>query len=253
MVEWARVDRHRVLIATPDRAWVKVVSPFDPFAQPMLNGGSPGTTAMLLDAAIGIFQRARLEAPAPPLTIDEYVQRVLACYHGGAATPPLMIRAAERFAAAGRHDLETWARAVAVDEAHDHLALADLAELGFPAAAVRHIPCPTWKAAAIGYFAACVDGPEPVACLGYVYALERTAALIEASYVEAIEAFLGPGVNATRCLRWHSSLGEEPGHVERLLKTIVALPAAERTCVVRSAYEASRVLFAGVPAGAEQA
>ena len=252
MVEWAQVDPHTVIIATPERAWVHVISPLDPFAQPMANGGSAATTGMLLDAAIGVFQRPRLEATAPPLTIDEYVQRVLACYYGGAATPPLMLRAADRFAAAGRHDLEAWARAVAVDEAHDHLALADLAELGYPAETVRTMPCPTWKAAAIAYFGACVESDEPVSCLGYVYALERAAALIEPSYVEAIDTFLGPGVNATRCLRWHSSLGEEPGHVERLLKTIVALTAGERVSVARAAYEASRILFAGDPVGANR-
>lgn len=248
MIEWAEVAPGTVMIATADRAWIHRVSPFDLFAESMAGAGSIETTRMLLDAAIGVFQRPRLDGVAPPLTMDEYVQRVLACYYGGKATPPLMLRAAERFRVAGRHDLESWGRAVAVDEDHDHLALADLVELGYPPEVVDTMPCPAFKAAAIEYFEACVDGDEPVSCMGYVYALERAAALIERSYVEAIEAWLGPGVNATRCLRWHSSVGDEPHHVERLLRAIVSLPASERACVARSAYQASRILFAGVPA-----
>ncbi len=250
MIEWVEVAPGTVLIATADRAWLHHLTLADPFALPMTGEGSLDTTGSLLDAAIGAFQRPRLAQPARALTIEEYTQRVLACYYGGKATPPLMRRAAERFRRVGRYELAAWAEATAVDEDHDHLALADLAELGFPADVVETMPCPPWKADAIAYFEACVDGDEPVSCMGYVYALERAAALIEASYVEAIEAFLGPDVNATRCLRWHSSLGEEPGHVARLLVAIVALPATERTCVARTVYEASHILFGGpYPAG----
>ncbi len=105
------------------------------------------------------------------------------------------------------------------------------------------MPCPQPMRAAIEHFEACVDGDTPVACLGYAYALERPASLLEASYVEAVEKLLPATVDATRCLRWHSSLGEEAGHVDALLGVIAALPAPDRATVVRAAYETAQILF----------
>jgi hypothetical protein len=252
MVEWVEVAAGTALIATADEAWLHVLSPFDPFAEPMTGEGSIETTRSLLDAAIGLFQHERLQKPAPPLTVEGYVERVLACYHGGHATPPLLRRVAERFRAAGRDDLEAWARMTARDEDHDHLALADLAVLGYPPDVVEKTPCPPLMAAALAYFEGCVVGDRPVSCLGYVYALERPASLILPSYVEAIETLLGPDVKATRCLRWHSGLGEEPGHVDRLLETIASLPAEDRACVTRAVYETSQIMFGDPPAVRER-
>lgn len=181
MIEWAEVAPGTVLVATVDRAWLHYLSPVDPFTQPMVGSGSIETTRRLLDAAIGLFQHQQLQKTAPPLTVEGYVERVLACYHGGRATPPLLRRAAERFRAAGRHELEAWARATAQAEDHDHLALADLAELGYPPDIVQTMPCPATMAAAVAYFEGCVDSDRPVSCLGYIYALERPAALVQAS------------------------------------------------------------------------
>lgn len=238
-----------MLIATVDRAWLHRLSPVDPFAHPQVGPGSLEAVGTLLDGAIGLFQHQRLSAAAPPLTVEAYVERVAACYYGGRATPPLLRRAAERFAAAGREDLARWSRRTAGAEDHDHLALADLEELGYPPDLVETIPCPPTMEKAIRYFTDCVEGPAPVSCLGYVYALERPAALVEASYVEAIEKLLGPTVNATRCLRWHSSVGEEPHHIDILLRVIAGLPADDRTTVVRAVYETSRIMFADSPPG----
>jgi hypothetical protein len=154
-----------------------------------------------------------------------------------------MRRAARRFALDGRGDLAGWALAVAQDEDHDHLALADLAELGYPPDIVA-MPCPQPMRAAIEYFEACVDGNTPVSCLGYAYALERPAALVDASYVDAVRTVLPPNVDATRCLRWHSSLGEEPGHIDSLLRVIAGLPAGDRAAVAQAAYETAQILFA---------
>ena len=244
MIEWAEVAPGTVLMATADEAWLHRLAPLDPFARPMEGPGSVGTTRALLDAAIGFFQHRRLAKTAPALTRDGYVERLLGYYHGGHATPPLLRRAAERFEAGGRPDLVAWARATAEDEDHDHFALADLAELGFPPEVVVRLPCPPFMAALIAYFEACVNGPEPMSCLGYIYALERSSSLIQGSYIDAIDRLLGPGLNATRCLRWHSSLGAEPAHVDRLLGTVASLAAEDRSCVVRAVHGTSRILFA---------
>jgi hypothetical protein len=216
----------------------------DPFAHAKVGAGSVETVGTLLDGAIGFFQERQLSAVAPPLTVETYVERVAACYYGGRATPPLLQRAAERFTRAGREELAAWARATAHAEDHDHLALGDLEELGYPPELVETIPCPPRMQAALDYFARCVEGPTPVSCLGYVYALERPAALVQASYVEEVERLLGPTVNATRCLRWHSSVGEEPHHIEILLNVIAGLPVEDRAVVARTVYETSRIMFA---------
>jgi hypothetical protein len=251
--EWAEVGPGLVLIATGDRAWLHRLSPGDLFAHPKVGLGSLEAVGTLLDGAIGLFQHQRLRASAPPLTVEAYIERVAACYYGGRATPPLLRRAAERFSAAGRDDLARWASTTARAEDHDHLALADLEELGYPAELVETIPCPPTMQAAIGYFEGCVEGAHPVSCLGYVYALERPAALVEASYVEAIEKLLGPTLKATRCLRWHSSLGEEPHHIDILLRVIAGLPAEDRVAVARAVYETARIMFADAAAGGDDA
>lgn len=248
MIEWAEVAPGTVLVASSDRAWLHNPSPFDPFAQPMTGSGSIETTRALLDAAISVFQHQRLQTEAPPLRVDQYVQRVLACYYGGTSTPPLLRRAAQGFRAAGRHDLEAWALETARAEDHDHLALADLAELGYPPDVVETLPLPQCMAGLLAYFETCVDGARPVSCMGYVYALERPSSLVQASYVEAIEKLLGPEINATRCLRWHSSLGPEPDHIDHLLEVVASLPASDRACVARAVYETSRILFADAAA-----
>lgn len=249
MTEWAEVAPGLVLVATAERAWLHRLSPVDPFAQPKVGRGRVETVAALLDGAIGLFQYQRLTAVAPPLTVEAYVERVAACYYGGRATPPLLRRAAERFGSAGREDLARWARTTARAEDHDHLALADLEELGYPPELVETIPCPPTMQAALDYFKGCVEGPAPVSCLGYVYALERPAALVEASYVEAIEKLLGPRINATRCLRWHSSMGEEPHHIDILLNLIAGLPPEDRVAVARAVYETSWIMFSDRPDG----
>lgn len=244
MIEWAEVAPGTLLMASADEAWLHRLAPLDPFARPMEGPGSVETTRSLLDAAIGYFQHRRLAQTAPALTREGYAERLVGYYHGGHTTPPLLRRAAERFEAASRPELVAWARATAADEDHDHFVLADLAELGYPPEVVPTLTCPPFMAALIAYFEACVDGPAPVACLGYIYALERSSSLIQASYIEAIDRLLGPGIKATRCLRWHSCVGAEPAHVDRLLGTIAALPAGDRSCVVRAAYDTSRILFA---------
>lgn len=244
MIEWAEVAPGTVLMATAETAWLHRLAPLDPFARPMDGPGAVETTRTLLDAAIGFFQRRRLAQAAPALTKEGYAERLVGYYHGGHTTPPLLRRAAQRFEGAGRPELVAWARATAEDEDHDHFALADLGELGYPPGVVPTLPCPPFMAALIAYFEACVDGPEPVACLGYIYAVERSSSLIQPSYIEAIDRLLGPGVRATRCLRWHSSMGAEPVHVDRLLGTVAALPAGDRCRVVRAVYETSRILFA---------
>lgn len=249
MVEWAQVAPGTVLVATAEQAWLHHPGPFDPFAAPMTAAGSRASTQRLLDAAIAVFQHERLQQPAPPLTVEGYVERVLACYHGGHATPRLLRRAAERFRSADRPELARWALDTARDEDHDHLALADLAALGYPPDTVALMPCPSTMAAGIEYFARCIEGANPVSCVGYIYALERPSSLIQASYIEAIEALLGPDIEATRCLRWHSSLGDEAAHAERRLDLIAGLPAEDRIAITRAVYETARIFFgdAGSP------
>jgi hypothetical protein len=241
---WAEVDPGHVLIATRDRAWLHRLAPGDPFAHPMCDAGTPEATMTLLDAAIGAFQRQRLRQIAPPLTVEAYVERLLDNYVAGHSTPRLLRRVADRFVATERPDLAAWAREAARAEDHEHLILADLAELDYPVELVESVPGSARVQAAVAYFEECVENDRPVSCLGYVYALERPAALVSASYVEAIETLLGPTVNACRCVRAHSALGVEPDHVETLLNLIVSLPGEDRTCVARAVYDTSRILFA---------
>lgn len=129
-----------------------------------------------------------------------------------------MEEASQRFAAAGRERLAQWAAQKAIEErGHDQLALLDLQSLGYQVEVVETLVPPSAKVL-LDYFTRSVQTPEPIACVGYSYTMERLALLIGKEYIQMIEALLPSGTSATRCLRVHSALGSDGSTSRRLLK-----------------------------------
>jgi pyrroloquinoline quinone (PQQ) biosynthesis protein C len=158
------------------------------------------------------------------------------------ATPPLMREASSHFAAAGRGSLARWAETKALEEdGHDTLALLDLAALGHDAARLVERVRPEVGQALVAYFAAHARAPDPVACVGYAYALERLALEIDAAQVARVEAVLPPGVRATRCLRVHSAHGSDRRHVSEAVAFVATLSPDERTAIARAVYETAAI------------
>jgi len=261
LFEWAAVTPGTVVVATAARAFLhrSDIPGEGAFSTPMQGPGSPATTRNLLDAAIGAGQRAaadRLERPGelrpdpPPMTVHRWAWRLAGYYWTTHATPRLMTEAAARFAAEGRGALARWAeRKVADERGHDDLALRDLRALGYSAEAVVAALVPETATALVRYFTDCVRDADPVGCVGYAYALERLALTRGRAYLERIESILPRGVDATRCLRVHSSAGSDARHVDETVSLASGLSPAERTRIAVASYETTILCY--LPAGGE--
>jgi hypothetical protein len=257
-VEWARVAPDRVIVATPEAAWVHRPARGlpDEFDTPMTGQGSVATTMRLLDGAIGAACVGRRPTPAAAtLTPLRWAWRLAGYYRTTDATTRLLPEAAGRFRAAGRTALESWARTRTREErGHDRLALRDIRALGYDPDLVVARFDPPGASALVRYFTQAVqDAPDPIGCVGYAYALERLAMERGLREVDAVQAMLPPGVNATRCLRVHSAAGSDASHVADTLRMVARLSPAERAAVARATYQTARLFYRpGAPMPADR-
>ncbi len=249
-IEWAQISPSKVVVATEDRAWLyQPQSAEDPFAQPMKVVGNFATTKRLLDTAIAAAKFAVKSNVRPPaLTLSRWIWRLAGAYHQTSPVPNLMKDAAKGFAAHSRFDLEKWALEKAEEEkGHDLLALKDIQSLGYNAEAVVKTLVPPAAVALMDYFTRSVQDRDPIDCVGYTYTMERLSLGIDEDYIQKIEAILPPKINATRCLRVHSSIGADAGHVDENVSMIAGLSASERTRIARACYETALMCFSPPP------
>ena len=248
--EWAQIAPGKVVIATPERTWLyQPRSAEDRFAHPMECTGSLATTQRLLDGAIAAAKYAANSNQRPPaLTSTRWIWRLAGAYHMTSSAPNLMRNAAKGFAANGRSDLEEWALEKAKEETgHDLLALKDIQSLGYDSEAVVKTLVPPVAKALMDYFSRSVKDEDPIDCVGYAYAMERLSLGIGEDYIQKVEAILPPEINATRCLRVHSSVGADAGHVDENVSMIVRLTASERSRVAQACYETALMCFSPPP------
>ncbi len=85
----------------------------------------------------------------------------------------------------------------------------------------------------------------PIGSIGYSYCLERIAALKEDSDIDNVRALCPEGVDATRFLRSHSSLGSEAAHVDETIEFVASLPANDRIKVVQETYRSALIMAEG--------
>ncbi|MFO0589693.1 MAG: hypothetical protein U0441_19295 [Polyangiaceae bacterium] len=228
----------------------------DPFAAPMIGRGDPASTRHLLDGAIFSARPPASEGSSAPrktkpkLTLARWLYRLAGSYRTTEATPRLLLEAADRFAAAGNARLAKWARDKAREETgHDRLAVRDIAALGYDAEELVYHVRPAKSVALVEHFTSTVRAPDgPLDAVGYSYMLERLALTRGPADIAAVRSVLPPGVDATRCLRVHSSLGSDRAHVEETATLVAALPASVRARVARACHAAATVYFTQTPA-----
>ena len=248
--EWAQITLGKVVVATPERAWLyQPRSLSDRFAQPMTGAGSFATTRKLLDTAIAAAQYAVKSNMRPPaLTTTRWVWRLAGAYHMTNPVPKLMRDAAKGFAANSRFDLEEWALEKAEEETgHDLLALRDIQSLGYKSEAVVKTLFPPAAVALMDYFSRSVKDEDPIDCVGYTYTMERLSLGIGEDYIQKVEELIPSGIRATRCLRVHSSVGADAGHVDENVSMIARLTPSERSRVARACYETALMCFSPPP------
>ena len=219
----------------------------DPFAMPMTGVGSAGSTVGLLDGAINlgfVGIEKRLARPEP--TVAAYIVALVGAYHTSVDTPRNLRRAASRFNELGRPEVAAYLEERAREETgHDRLALKDLRALGVPGERLVANFIPEGIKPLCKRFDDLCAEDYPIGSIGYSYCLERIAALKQETDIARVRALCPEGVDATRFLRSHSSLGSEASHVAETIEFVATLPASDRIKVVQETYESSLLLAEG--------
>jgi hypothetical protein len=234
VTEWVKVTGDISIIAcesgevwfhTPGGAKEKV----DPFATPMTGVGAMGSTVGLLDGALNLgFAGIEKRLARPDPTIAGYIVALVGAYHTSVHTPQNLRRAASRFNELGRPEVAAYLEVRAREETgHDRLALKDLRALGVPGERLVANFIPEGIKPLCKRFDDLCAEDYPIGCIGYSYCLERTAALKQKTDIEKVQALCPDGVDATRFLRSHSSLGSEASHVVR--RSSLSLPFLRMT------------------------
>ncbi len=252
VTEWVNVAGYISIIARESgEVWFHTPSgtkeEVDPFTTPMTGVGAVGSTVGLLDGAINLGFAGiekRLARPVP--TVAGYIVALVGAYHTSVDTPRNLQRSARRFNDLGRPEVAAYLEERAREETgHDRLALKDLRALGLPAERLVANFIPEGiKPLCKRFDDLCVQD-YPIGCIGYSYCLERIAALKQKIDVEKVQALCPDGVDATRFLRSHSSLGSEATHVEDTIEFVASLPANDRIRVVQETYESALIMAEG--------
>jgi hypothetical protein len=252
VTEWVNVTGDISIIARESgEVWFHTPSGtkegVDPFATPMTGVGAVGSTVGLLDGAINLgFSGIEKGLARPDPTLVGYIVAVVGAYHTSVHTPRNLQCAAMRFNELGRPEVAAYLEERAREETgHDRLALKDLRALSLPAERLVANFIPEGiKPLCKRFDDLCVQD-YPIGCIGYSYCLERIAALKQKTDVEKVQALCPDGVDATRFLRSHSSLGSEVMHVEETIEFVASLPANDRIRVVRETYESALIMAEG--------
>ena len=238
--ESARIVPDEVVVKKASHTWVDRPGP----------GLVKAKTRELLDGAVargitlGKREAVSSSSRPPALTPLRWVYRLAGAYHLTHPTPRLMEEAAQRFDKADRERLKQWAAQKAREEGgHDRLALIDLETMGYQAKLVVEALFPPVAAALVDYFSSSVYAPDPIGCVGYFYAMERLATGIDEKYIRAVNSLLPPGIQATRCLRVHSSVGSDMEHVEETVEMVAGLTPEERARVAAACCETALLCF----------
>lgn len=205
----------------------------------------------LLDGAILAAWRDVSPVSMPPvLTPMRWLWRLAGSYYTTRDTPRLLRQAAERFVAAGRWELAQWASERATEEeGHDQLALLDIKSMGYDPQLVVSRLAPPAALDLVNYFSRQVNATDPIGCVGYAYVLERLATRTTEATLQNIGAVLPSGINATRCLHAHSSIGIDANHVKENVEMVSQLTLAEQHNVAIACYETARMCFTSPKVG----
>jgi len=251
VTEWVNINHHISIIArdTGD-VWLHTLdgkAGVDPFAGPMTGNGTTGSTIGLLDGAINLaFAEIEQRLASPEPTLVGYVVALAGAYHTSVDTPRNLRRAAARFGELGRPEVAAYLEERALEESgHDRLALKDLRALGVPAERLVANFIPEGIRPLCKRFDELCAEEYPIGCIGYSYCLERIAALKQQDDIDRVKAMCPEGIDATRFLRSHSSLGSEASHVEETIEFVASLPPDDRIKVVRETYWSALLLAEG--------
>jgi len=211
------------LAASPTQTWLSCTAPDTTQAIT-----APAVRSLLEGA---VAAASFLAAPRPPLTPTQWIWHLVGYVHLTHSAPALLEFAAERFAADRQLALARWAQARALDQAQQHLiVLRDLHAMGVEPARAIAAARPHAAERLVAWLRASVVA-EPMACVGYVHAVERLALQLGTGELQALEAMLPEGVRATRCVQSRES------HVDETVALLTRLSATRCEAVARAVFD----------------
>jgi hypothetical protein len=259
ITEWVRVAGETAIIARESgEVWFEAPEDRDAeaarYVERMTGVGTLVSSTGLLDGAISLaFEQTdmgteqtdnRSAAQSPNLL--RYIYALAGAYHTAKDTPRNLLRAAEYFKKIGRPEVTGYLEMRAREEAgHERLALKDLHALGLPAERIVAHLVPVGIKPLCDLFNRFCFKDYPIECIGFSYCSERIAALKPKAEIDAVQSLFPEGVDATRFLRSHSSLGSEVSHVEETMEFVTSLPAEDRITVVQATYETALLMASG--------
>jgi hypothetical protein len=225
------------------------------FSEVMTGKGTLTSTTGLLDGAISLaFEQTdnRFGPTDDTSGVKEgpnllrYIYALAGAYHTAKDTPRNLLSAAERFKEIGRPEVTAYLKMRALEETgHERLALKDLRALGLPGERIVANLMPVGIKPLCELFDRFCFLDYPMECVGFSYCSERIAALKPKTEIDAVQSLLPEGVDATRFLRSHSSLGSEVSHVQETIEFVASLPAEDRVRVVQATYETGLLMASG--------
>ncbi len=255
ITEWVSVAGETAIIARESgEVWFHALDGHEaetaPFVERMTGKGTLVSSTGLLDGAISLaFEQTdsgaeQTAAQRPNLL--RYIYALAGAYHTAKDTPRNLLRAAEYFTKIGRPEVTEYLEMRAREEAgHERLALKDLRALGLPAERIVANLMPAGIKPLCDLFERFCFKDYPIECVGFSYCSERIAALKPKAEIDAVQSLFPEGVDATRFLRSHSSLGSEVSHVEETIEFVANLPAEDRISVVQATYETAVLMASG--------
>ncbi len=242
MTEWVVVTENIAVISDEtDEFWFLNLSNFGdtlPFSTTITGNGSHGSTAGLLNGAIALGLGGDTGVLKDCATsLPQYVLDLVGSYHNSSRTVGNFLKAAKRFRALERLDVASYLERHAREEnGHERLALRDLRALNLPAERIVENLVPEVVRALCELFDSLSSSDYPIGCIGYSYFFESSAATRQKADVDALQGMCPEGVDATRFMRAHSSMGSEVDHVRDMIDFIARLPALDRIEIVKAAY-----------------
>jgi Iron-containing redox enzyme len=259
VTEWVRVGGETAVIARESgEVWFHALDGHEAeaaaFTGRMTGGGTLVSTTGLLDGAISLafeqadsrFEQTDSQPVAQSPNLLRYIYALAGAYHTAKDTPRNLLWAAERFKGIGRPEVTAYLEMRAREETgHERLALKDLRALGMPAERIVAKLVPVGIKPLCDLFEHLCFKDYPIECIGFSYCSERIAALKPKAEVDAVQSLFPDGVDATRFLRSHSSLGSEVSHVEETIEFVASLPAEDRISVVQATYQTALLMAEG--------
>lgn len=200
---------------------------------------------------LGVFTTAWLEPidiqPKPnkaQYSLPRYVYSLAASKLTIDSTPPMMRATVQNLLSkkapkAWIHFFEKMAKE---EDGHELTPVADINALGIAADSFFKDYQPAGTVKLVEYGWKISRSNEPVATVGYAYALQRSSLLLDKKIVEKIEAIIPIGVVANSSLRLHSGVGQNAKHVAEIEEFIATLPPQAKESVLLAIFESISIL-----------